>query len=617
MLRCRKCGRPNEKTANFCSHCGARLQIKVKAPRAGAVQRKRIALLGFLAALAAVILVWRLSPPPVEPEGPVPGPGNVIELRSQGPSIEAEPSQPAGPGGAWELVAGEVTVSHHTGLVLAGIPASVVSGWWIALPVNACYGGDRWLFRSDGGLALSVVSGSWRDGEPVALWRLEEGASISGPGLKPWRPETPVSWRSLASSEKRGETLLQAEERLTRFALVSAGTPEQPGLYFQDGHVVGWTFGPLFDRGVLWIGPAGEDLTEDIRVDHFYNLTFANGREERFIHALGMGDEAPSLERLKAFSEGFRLLPELSLDQTPARLRKEGIAALMRGLAQTLDEKGFSREVSDLLTPEVLYEADDAELAARSILATARYYGAASAADRAEEILEGPALGSGPGVIRIRSVTRDLFVNWIKDRIDQADTLGARSAHKRAERLFPEDPEIRLLAVEMALEDKDWRTAEDLLQMKGVPPELADRAARLTRRSERFRVEEGKVVIHFQPGLKNIPVKATLNGSLSQDFLIDTGASLVTIPSGAAEKLGLSLDQNTPEHWVSTAGGGVLAKEVTLGGIELEGRLVEDITAFVLDIPGRPEIGLLGLNFLKYFYVEIDNEQGVLMLKPR
>lgn len=617
MLRCRKCGRRNENAANFCSHCGAPLQVKAEASRAGASQRKRIAFLGFLAVMAAMISLWRLSPGPVEPERPVPASGDEMGLRSRGTSIEAEPQKPSGPLGPGEIITGEVTVSHHTGLKLADIPAVVVSGWWIALPVNACYGGDQWSFRSDADPSLRVVSGSWRDGEPLALWRLEEGASMPGPELRAWRPEEPVSWRSLISNEKPRKARVRAMEHSTRLAMVSHEVPEEPGLYLQNGHVVGWTFGGPYENGVLWIGPAGDEVEENIRVDHFYNLTFANGREEQFINALAMAEDAPALERLKAFCKGFRLLPELSLEQTPPLLRKEKISALMEGIAGNLCEKGFSREVSDLLTPEVLFEAGDAELAVRSILSTARYYGTASAVDRVEELLEGRALWSGPTVLRIRAVARGLLVDWIRERMDQADTLGAWRAHKRAERLFPEDPEIRLLAVEMALKEKDWRSAQDLLRIREVPPELGERAVRLARVADRLRAEEGKVVIRFKPGQRNIPVKATLNGSLDHDFLIDTGASLVTIPSRTAEKLGLRLDQNTPEHWVSTAGGAVLAKEVTLDVIELEGRGVKDITAFVLDIPGRPEIGLLGLNYLKHFYVEIDNEQGVLMLKPR
>jgi clan AA aspartic protease (TIGR02281 family) len=385
----------------------------------------------------------------------------------------------------------------------------------------------------------------------------------------------------------------------------------------QEGHVVGWTFGPLLDRGVLWIGPEGGELEEDIRVDHFYQMTFARGREEQFVRAIAKAEHASDLERLEAFSRGFRLPPELPRDLTPAPLRKEAAAARMRGIAVALYEKGFSRDVSDILTTEVLFEAGDGELAVLSLAATAGYYGTADAVDRLEELLEGRGFDSDEAAARVREAGRELLLHWIREHVDRGDFSGARLALERALGLIPQHPELRLLSVEMALEDGDWRTALDLLQEVECPPELSNRASALANRAEGLRKEEGKVVIRFQPGLQNIPVNALLNGSVNQDFLIDTGASLVTIPSGTAEKLGLHLNREAPERWVSTAAGPVQAKEVVLDRIELQGKSLSGIRAFVLDIPGRPELGLLGLNFLKHFYVEMDSERGVLMLSPR
>lgn len=617
MLRCRKCGVRNEHPANFCSGCGTPLSKAADTDRAGRTQRNRIAVLGFLAAMAAVLSLWRLSPDPDDSERLDPPSTREVESVLQEPSVEQAQLPAFAPDGPSAAVTGDVTISHNTGLRLARVSTVVVSGRWVALPVHACYGGDVWKFRPRGNNPLSVSSGSWRDGEPVALWLLEEGVSMPGPELRPWRTDLPVSWQSIVSGESRPGMVLHAEVDMTRFARIHRNVPPEPGIYLQEDYVVGWTFGSLLEGGFLWMGPPAEQLAEDIKVDHFYNFTFANSREEKFIHALALPEDAPYLEGLRAFSEGFRLRPQLPPDRTPAALRREEIAFLMRGLADDLDEKGFSREVSDLLALEVLFEAGDAELMIRSLIATARYYGTAVALDRAEDILNAPAVRGDPSANPIREFARDLFVGRITGLMDQGDTPGARRAHDRAEKLFPGDPEIRLLAVEMALSEKDWRAAEGLLRMREVPPELSERAVRYSRLIERLRAEEGKVVIRFQPGQRNIPVNATVNNSLSQLFLIDTGASVVTIPSGSAEKLGIKMDHNTPEHLVSTAGGVVKAKEVTLGVIELEGRRVKDITAFVLDIPGRPEIGLLGLNYLNHFFVEIDNERGVLMLTPR
>ena len=60
-----------------------------------------------------------------------------------------------------------------------------------------------------------------------------------------------------------------------------------------------------------------------------------------------------------------------------------------------------------------------------------------------------------------------------------------------------------------------------------------------------------------------------------------------------------------------------MAHEVTLSSIELEGITVNHVRAHVIDIPDRPGLGLLGLNFLRRFRMEIDDEKGILLLEPR
>jgi predicted aspartyl protease len=54
-----------------------------------------------------------------------------------------------------------------------------------------------------------------------------------------------------------------------------------------------------------------------------------------------------------------------------------------------------------------------------------------------------------------------------------------------------------------------------------------------------------------------------------------------------------------------------------LNAVALKGRKIQGVQAWVLDIPDRPDLGLLGLSYLHRFQVEIDNDRGVLMLKPR
>jgi aspartyl protease family protein len=123
-------------------------------------------------------------------------------------------------------------------------------------------------------------------------------------------------------------------------------------------------------------------------------------------------------------------------------------------------------------------------------------------------------------------------------------------------------------------------------------------------------------VIQFAPGTRAIQVAATLNNSYEQQFIVDTGASTVTIPSSTAERLGLTIGNN-PRRRVTTASGIIEAPEVVLPSITVNDYEVDDVTALVIDIPNQPDLGLLGLSFLDRFRMDLNVEQGVLILEPR
>ena len=626
-MRCPWCGIEHPLGARFCSHCGKPLAKGRPGSVVKPTGRGRTVWTIAIAALALLLVLWWfLEGPGRGKEGvsPVP-PASRTGARIAAGAKQDDPPMPSSHETrrrdsrsiSMEWPAGEVSIDHHLGLNLAVIPGVVLSGSWIALPVEACYGGDTWRFLAEDGRSAPITTGAWRDGDSVALWRLEEGTVLPGPELAPWQPGVPLSWRPVSGGRLQEVAGFSIEEGSARFVRVRPGTtPQESGLFMQDGRVVGWTFEKRLDAGFLWTGPPGEELTGEIRVDHFYHLTFANGREERFIQGLALGEKTPPAVRLKTFVDGFRLPPELDPDRTPRMLRRESVAEHMRALAEELMSMERPGEAAGLLSRETLVAAGDERLVIQSLKAAARYYGLGSAVDLAEDVLEDLNPVRGPATVELMAHVRGLYLEWIRERLEQGDSQGAWRAYKRSEGPFPGDPEIRLLAVEIGLKDRDWRSAERFLPEGGIRPELAEWAARLKDRVDRLRSEEGKIVIRFQAGLRHIPVRALLNGSVEQEFVIDTGASQVTIPSSTADALGLDME-NTPRRWVSTAGGAALAREVTLDAVALKGREIKGVQAWVLDIPGRPDLGLLGLSYLNRFQVEIDNDRGVLMLKPR
>lgn len=161
------------------------------------------------------------------------------------------------------------------------------------------------------------------------------------------------------------------------------------------------------------------------------------------------------------------------------------------------------------------------------------------------------------------------------------------------------------------------RGAGQLLQRRNYPQTMMERFRALEARIEDGKGEEGKIIIRFNPVTKRIFAEATLNRRIRQKFLIDTGASKVSIPSSAIDALGIEINEETPMVAVSTVGGVGWTYEVVLDSIELMGFRVYNVNVVIIDIPSAPELGLLGQNFLENFQMEIDNKKGILKLKPR
>jgi clan AA aspartic protease (TIGR02281 family) len=171
--------------------------------------------------------------------------------------------------------------------------------------------------------------------------------------------------------------------------------------------------------------------------------------------------------------------------------------------------------------------------------------------------------------------------------------------------------------VEVALAEKNWSRARELLQMRDYPEAMRAWAGELENQIQETQQNEGAVTIRFTPGTSHIPVKVYLNGTQSLRFILDTGATMCSIPSSAVDRLRIKIDQSTPVRLISTAGGYAETHEVKLRSIELEGFRVSNVKALIIDIPGYRDYGLLGQNFLNNFQIEIDNQKGILRLKKR
>ncbi len=113
-------------------------------------------------------------------------------------------------------------------------------------------------------------------------------------------------------------------------------------------------------------------------------------------------------------------------------------------------------------------------------------------------------------------------------------------------------------------------------------------------------------------------VQATINEATQADFIVDTGASYTVISSAIAERANIDMEKRYPKIRLQTANGVIDAPLVTLESVEISGMRVADLAVAVHDFSQDKSIGgLLGLNFLSHFRMELDTENGVLILEKK
>lgn len=127
-----------------------------------------------------------------------------------------------------------------------------------------------------------------------------------------------------------------------------------------------------------------------------------------------------------------------------------------------------------------------------------------------------------------------------------------------------------------------------------------------------------KASVPFQRKGEVVVVQATVNERTSANFVVDTGASYTLISQATAKALEIDLNKKLPTIPFQTANGVILAPLVTLDSIEVGGMQVKDLTAAIHDVfPDSSISGLLGLNFLSSFRMDIDTQKGILYLERK
>ncbi len=128
----------------------------------------------------------------------------------------------------------------------------------------------------------------------------------------------------------------------------------------------------------------------------------------------------------------------------------------------------------------------------------------------------------------------------------------------------------------------------------------------------------GKAVVLFPPGSQSIIATVKMKGKseAQASFIIDTGASMVTITRAFADRLGVTGQRG---HIFHTANGVVDGWVTTVDSIQLQGIKAKNVEVAIIDdaFGANDGLMLIGLNFLNRFKLEINNAKGQLTLTSR
>ena len=129
--------------------------------------------------------------------------------------------------------------------------------------------------------------------------------------------------------------------------------------------------------------------------------------------------------------------------------------------------------------------------------------------------------------------------------------------------------------------------------------------------------------VSFNPSDESIVLRLQVGGVDPDTFrnvtvALDTGATITIIPSQVLIALGYDLLNPKERVQLLTASGTAFAKCINVRRLTVVGETIENIDVLCHDLPGNSSInGLLGLNFLRHFDVNISFSTGTIELRSR
>jgi clan AA aspartic protease (TIGR02281 family) len=127
-----------------------------------------------------------------------------------------------------------------------------------------------------------------------------------------------------------------------------------------------------------------------------------------------------------------------------------------------------------------------------------------------------------------------------------------------------------------------------------------------------------KASVPFEKRGQVVVVEVVLNNSVPARLVVDTGATYTMISAATAKELSIDPQRAPRTMPFQTANGVIQAPLTNLESVIVGGMEIKNLTAAIHDaVPSAQVAGLLGLNFLSNFRLDIDTEKGILHLEKK
>ena len=172
------------------------------------------------------------------------------------------------------------------------------------------------------------------------------------------------------------------------------------------------------------------------------------------------------------------------------------------------------------------------------------------------------------------------------------------------------------LATDTAVKEAVALLNQDAKQTLEVTPSRGFKAMQRRLKAMEDMVLTENIPLEVTPG-GTMYVSVVINGEHQQQMVLDSGASVISLPGSIAAKCGIEIDSSAPRIQLTLADNSVISgRLVTIAQVRVGKFIVENVECAVLGPEAINAPPLLGMSFLGNFKFEVDaNDQSLRMIK--